>query len=117
VLPTLASIGAAKIPSECAGVNMAPMFVGKAVKQGPLFWEHEGSRAVRDGKWKITAVYPKGKWELYDIEADRPEQHDLAAKYPDRVKRMASQWETWAKENHAIPWIWNPPFEPSKPTG
>jgi len=117
VLPTLAAVGGAKTPPECAGVNMAPMFDGKAVNRGPLFWEHEGSRAVRDGKWKITAVYPKGKWELYDIEADRTEQRDLASKHPDRVKRMASQWETWAKENYAIPWIWNPPFEQSKSVG
>jgi arylsulfatase A-like enzyme len=117
VLPTLAAVAGANAPPECAGVNMAPMFEGKAVRRGPLFWEHEGSRAVRDGKWKITAVYPTGRWELYDIEADRTEQHDLAAKYPDRVKHMASQWERWAKENYAIPWIWTPQFEPMSALG
>ena len=114
VLPTLAAVAGAKAPAECAGVNMAPMFEGKSVNRGPLFWEHEGSRAVRDGKWKITAVYPRGRWELYDIEADRTEQNDLAAKHPDRVKHMAAQWEAWAKENHAIPWIWNPPYPAAK---
>ncbi len=114
VLPTLAAVAGAKAPPECAGVNMSPMFAAKAVNRGPLFWEHEGSRAVRDGKWKVTAVYPKGKWELFDIEADRTEQNDLAAKYPDRVKQMVTQWEAWAKANNAIPWIWNPPYEPSK---
>ena len=117
ILPTLAAVGGAKTPGECAGVNMAAMFTGKPVKRGPLFWEHEGSRAVRDGKWKITAVYPKGKWELFDIEADRTEQNDLASKYPDRVKQMASQWEVWAKQNQAIPWIWNPPYETGKSDG
>jgi arylsulfatase A-like enzyme len=111
VVPTLASIAGAKPPADCAGVNMASMFAGKTVNRGPLFWEHEGSRAVRDGKWKITAVYPKGKWELFDIEADRTEQNDLAAKHPDRVKRMAAQWEAWAKANQVVPWIWNPQYE------
>ncbi len=111
VLPTLASAAGAKPPAECAGVNMAPMFAGRPVNRGPLFWEHEGSRAVRDGKWKITAVYPTGKWELYDIEADRTEQVDLATRYPDRIRRMAAQWEAWAKANHAIPWIWKPQFD------
>jgi arylsulfatase len=110
VLPTLAAVGGAKTPLETAGVNMAPMLQGRKVNRGPLFWEHEGSRAVRDGKWKITAVYPKGEWELYDIEADRTEQVNLAAKHPSRVKRMAAQWETWARENKAIPWIWKPQF-------
>ena len=114
VLPTLAAVAGTKTPAECAGENMAPMFEGKPTRRGPLFWEHEGSRAVRDGRWKITAVYPKGKWELFDIEADRTEQNDLAAKYPDRVKHMAAQWEAWAKENNVIPWIWNPPFDASR---
>jgi len=110
ILPTLAGVAGTKPPAECAGVDMSPMLTGKPVKRGPLFWEHEGSRAVRDGKWKITAVYPKGKWELYDIEADRTEQNDVAARYPDRVRRMAAQWEVWAKANQAVPWIWNPPY-------
>ena len=115
VLPTLAAVAGAKAPAECAGVNMAPLFAGKPVNRGPLFWEHEGSRAVRDGKWKITAVYPTGKWELFDIEADRTEQNDLAANHPDRVRHMAAMWEVWAKENQAIPWIWNPPFRSGQP--
>jgi arylsulfatase len=110
ILPTLASVAGSKPPAACSGVDMSPMFSGKPVKRGPMFWEHEGSRAVRDGKWKITAVYPTGKWELYDIEADRTEQNDLAAKHPDRVRRMAAQWEAWARANQAVPWIWNPQY-------
>lgn len=110
LMPTFAAIAGAKPPADCPGVNMAPAFAGKSVAHGPLFWEHEGSRAVRDGKWKITAVHPLGAWELYDIEADRTEVHNLAAAQPERVKRMAAQWEQWAKQNHAIPWIWNPAY-------
>ena len=110
LFPTLAAVANAKVPSECEGFSMAPLLAGNKVNHPPLFWEHEGSRAVRDSKWKITAVYPKGKWELYDIEADRTEQDDLAAKFPDRVKKMAAQWEGWAKTNHAIPWIWKPQY-------
>jgi arylsulfatase len=110
VLPTLASVAGAKASPETQGVNLAPMLQGRRVDRGPLFWEHEGSRAVRDGKWKITAVYPKGEWELYDIQSDRTEQVNLATRYPDRVKRMAAQWETWARQNHVIPWIWTPQF-------
>lgn len=117
VLPTLASVAGAKVPAEVTGVNMAPMLQGKKVNRGPLFWEHEGSRAVRDGKWKITAVYPKGEWELYDIEADRTEQVNLAGRHPERVKRMAAQWEAWARKNRVIPWIWNPQFGESSSGG
>src|SRR5262245_16018675 len=96
VMPTLLSVAGAQTPAVCEGVNMGPMLAGKTVNRGPLFWEHEGSRAVRDGKWKITAVYPKGKWELYDIEADRTEQNDLSARQPALVKKMVAMWEKWA---------------------
>ena len=60
-----------------------------------LFWEHEGNRAVRDGRWKL--VSRKGHpWELYDIDADRTELHDLAARESERVARLEKAWEDWA---------------------
>ena len=110
VLPTLAAVAGGKAPAECAGENLAGRLTGRRVRRGPLFWEHEGSRAVREGKWKLTAVHPEGAWELYDIEADRTEMRNLAAAEPERVKRMAEMWARWAKENYAVPWIWKPAF-------
>jgi len=38
----------------------------------------------------------KEKWELYDIQSDRTELNDLAEKYPERVEKMKSDWQTWA---------------------
>jgi len=111
LLPTLAAVAGASAPPGIAGEDMSALFAGKKPRRGPLFWEHEGSRAVREGKWKLTAVHPEGKWELYDVEADRTEMHDLAAVHPGRVRRMATMWEEWARKNHVIPWIWSPPFE------
>ncbi len=110
MLPTLAGVAGAQTPPGLAGVNMAPMLAGKKVARGPIFWEHEGSRAVRDGKWKITAMAASGEWELYDIEADRSEMQNLAAAHPERVRRMAAQWEQWARDNNVVPWIWNPAY-------
>ena len=110
VLPTLAAVAGGRAPAECAGEDLAGRLAGRRVRRGPLFWEHEGSRAVREGKWKLTAVHPEGAWELYDIEADRTETRNLAAAEPERVKRMAEMWARWAKENYAVPWIWKPAF-------
>ena len=110
VLPTLAHIAGATPSAPTQGENMAALFQNKKPKRGPLFWEHEGSRAVRQGKWKLTAVHPTGPWELYDIEADRTELNNLAAQHPARVKSMAAQWNQWAHANNVLPWIWNPPY-------
>jgi arylsulfatase len=111
LLPTLAGVAGVRPPPGIAGVDLSAMFSGGRPARGPLCWEHEGSRAVRDGKWKLTAVAAGGGWELYDIEADRTELRNLAAAHPERVRRMAAQWEDWARQNQVVPWIWTPPYK------
>ena len=59
--------------------------------------------AVRDGQWKLVSKHP-GDWRLYDLEADRTEQHDLAAAQPDRAKQLGAQWGAWAKRVGVQPW-------------
>jgi arylsulfatase len=110
VMPTFAAAAGAKAPPQVEGMNLLPAFEGKRTTRGLLFWEHEGSRAVRDGKWKLTAVGPAGAWELYDMEADRTELNNLAVAHADRVRRMSTAWEQWAKRANVIPWIWRPQY-------
>ncbi|GLQ55809.1 arylsulfatase [Devosia nitrariae] len=86
----------------CEGVSLAPSFNDPAVTRPPLFWEHEGNAAVRDGKWKLVRNYP-GDWELYDMEADRTELNDLAPQFPDKVEGMARSYEEWAERCGVIP--------------
>ena len=113
-MPTCVELAAATYPSApmppMEGRSLVPMLQGKRIDRGPLYWEHEGSRAIRVGKWKAVAVNATGRWELYDIDADRTELHDLAAKQPERLKDMVRQWEQWARRTNAIPWMWNPQY-------
>ena len=44
-----------------------------------------------------------GPWQLYDIEADRTEMQDLAAKQPKTVESLSKKWAAWASENHVTP--------------
>jgi arylsulfatase len=46
----------------------------------------------------------KGPWELYDIEADRTEQHDLAEQKPELVNELSTKWEAWAARSDVDPW-------------
>ncbi len=98
------------------GKSLLPAFDDKPVERDALYWEHEGNRAVRVGKWKLVAKGPAGKWELYDLDADRTETNDLAAKHPERVKEMTAKWEAWARRAQVIPWIWEPAYGTGKPT-
>ena len=67
-----------------------------------MFWEHEGNAAVRIGPWKLVKRWPRD-WELYDMDADRTELHDLAAQQPQRVQEMSRLYDDWARRCGVIP--------------
>ena len=101
-LPTTTKAGTPPLPIE--GKNLLPVLRGESIaNRGMLFWEHEGNCAVRDGKWKLVSSFPN-TWELYDMDADRTELHDLADAMPERVNLMAEAYRNWAKRVCAQPW-------------
>jgi arylsulfatase len=85
------------------GRSLVPAFEGRTIQREALYWEHEGNRAVRVGKWKLAAKGENGPWELYDMEADRTEMHDLAAAEPDRVAELAAVWQAYAERANVLP--------------
>ena len=112
-MPTCVDLADAKYPGNVPpmeGRSLLPAFAGKPIVPEALYWEHEGNRAIRTGKWKAVALLPDGEWELYDMERDRMEMHNLASVQPQRVRAMAEQWEQWARRTHALPWPWQPAY-------
>jgi len=107
VMPTCLDVAGAKPAAEAPkpeGVSLLPALAGKSFERAqPIFWEHEGNKAVRAGQWKLVAKN-KGVWELYNIAADRPEQHDLAGKESERVNELSATWDAWAKRVGVRPW-------------
>jgi len=98
------------------GVSLRPAFSGECLdRPQPIFFEHEGNRAVRDGRWKLVAKGPAGHWELYDMAADRTEMQDVSASQPERLRTMVRQWEEWAARAQVLPWIWRPAYGENAP--
>ncbi|MDP6373506.1 MAG: arylsulfatase [Vicinamibacterales bacterium] len=94
--------GVATIPLE--GESLIPVFEGGAMMPDrPLYWEHEGNRAIRRGRWKLVAPY-QGEWELYDLQVDRTETSDLAAQRPAIAAELSGLWESWAARVGVVPW-------------
>ena len=114
IMATCVSVSGATYPLDHGGTKVTPMqgkslvptFTGGALARDAIYFEHEGNRAVRTGKWKLVAKGPGGKWELFDMEADRTETNDLARQYPEKVKELSEQWTNWASESLVTPWPW-----------
>jgi len=70
--------------------------------EGPLherlyFDGNDNTWAVREGKWKL--VYSKkGNLELYNLEDDALEKHNLAEEYPDKVSDLKVKYTSWRNE-------------------
>lgn len=111
IMPTCLDIAQTTYPAErkgekltpLQGISLRPIFQASPIdRKNPLFWDHEGNRAVRQGKWKLVAK-ANGPWELYDMESDRTEMHDLAAQHPDHVKQLSEAWDAWAARSNVLP--------------
>ncbi len=99
VMPTIAQIAGVKPPKGIDGISFLPTLLGKPEEQKRqeyLFWDfpgYGGQVAVRMGKWKgikrNLKKNPDAPLELYDLEKDPGEKHDLAGKNPAVAKKIA----------------------------
>ncbi len=115
VLPTVAKLIGAPLKPEVLidGRDIGPLLRGEAAARSPhealyFYWDRE-LQAIRSGRWKLhlphayrTLVgssagadgkpgpYKQGQIELslYDLEADRGEEQNVAAQHPAVVERL-----------------------------
>ena len=113
IMATCVEAAGANYPKEYKGQKIKPMegksllpalVNNKPLQREAIYWEHEGNRAIRQGQWKLVAKGREGKWELYDVDADRSEMHNLAVAQPERAKQMADLWQAYAERANVIPW-------------
>jgi arylsulfatase len=62
----------------------------------PIGTELFGSRALRQGDWKITDK-GDGQWHLFDIARDPGETKDLSTQEPARKSELVAAWDTYAR--------------------
>ena len=78
--------------------SLMPLLNGKKwSEERVLFWEHENGKAVRKGKWKLTALR-NGEWQLFDMEKDISETKNVADKHPEIVVELQKMWNDWAED-------------------
>lgn len=160
LLPTVCAITGVAAPADRTidGASMLPLFNGKAVpRRTPLYWHFNGALsrpkvAMRDGDWKILGhlnmpefqrgadIRPEEQkaiktaqitsYELYNLRNDIGEKNDLAAKEPERLKRMVTllqktyrevrdespMWPAWEWLRYEADRMQRPDYKGKRPT-
>ena len=77
------------------GKSLLPIFEGRTRKpHSALFFQYINHRAVIEDDWKLGSAFA-GPWELYRLDTDRTEVHNLAVKYPEKAEQLERLWLQW----------------------
>jgi len=98
-LPTAAEIAGTQAPEQLDGISMFPTLLGRPQtnQHDFLYWEfHERGfqQAVRMDNWKAVRPQAGETLELYDLNADLGEKHNIADQHPDIVARIEAYLKT-----------------------
>ncbi len=105
LMPTCVEVAGATYPTERAGrkilptegASLMPLLTGGDRPSRPIFIEHEESKALRDGDWKLVQERGGHPPELYNLARDPAEMHNLAREEPGRLGTMMADWDAWAR--------------------
>ncbi len=89
-----------KLPFE--GRSFLPILQGRPEAWAPhaeLHWAHNKGRATRVDGWKLVAD-GREPWELYRIDEDGTELHDLAPTLPGKVAELEKLHEAWERRTN-----------------
>jgi len=129
ILPTLAELAGAECP-PVDGVSLVPTLRGREQEIRPwLHFEHapcysqaQAFHAITDGRYKYIWRTTDGSEQLFDLEADPHEEHDLARDESQRellgtwrtrmVQRLAERPEGFSDGKSLIP---GRPYKPLQP--
>ena len=96
VMPTIASVAGATLPSDVVidGVDLMPTLTGvsdEALQDRPLFWEADHNQIVRFQDWKLQIndrpTDGLKRW-LFDLSVDPTEQINLVDARPDKAAEL-----------------------------
>jgi arylsulfatase A-like enzyme len=102
------------VQSSFDGVSMRYSFGDPSAPSArrTQFYSMLGSRGIWHDGWKAITTHPTisgwshfndDTWELYHIDTDRSELHDLAAEHPGKLRELVNLWFAEAGANEAFP--------------
>ena len=119
VVPTLLELLKLQAPDMHQGLSQLPihgtsMAYSFDAADAPThkrvqYYEMLGDRGIWCDGWKAVTRHHKGddfeqdRWELYHLEQDFSESHDLAASHPDKLRELVERWWTEAGRYDVLP--------------
>lgn len=119
IVPTVLDLIGIEAPVERRGIEQLPLdgvsmvdtitAPATADRRRTQYFETDGHRAIWADGWKAVAFHPRGEpfendqWELYHVDEDFSECHDLAATHPDKLAEMIELWWDQARRNQVLP--------------
>ncbi len=114
LLPTFFAAGGGEVDSlrNVDGVDLMPYILGKneARPHQVMYWKKENRGVIRDGDWKLLR-FPDRPAELYNLAEDIKEHNNLAAEYPEKVKKMFKQLFEWELTLERPRWLLKREYE------
>lgn len=118
--PSVLEMAGIRLNTPVDGISYIPVLKNPAMVKNdrpllfhyPNRWtsnEDEGyawSSGMRYGKWKLVYLMKQQKLELYDIEKDLGEQHDLSKSDPQQLKELARLMTAELKRKGAQMPVW-----------
>lgn len=88
------------------GKSIVPVLKGRKFEERPFYWHYphygnQGGRPVsimRKGVWKLIHFWEDGHNELYNLNTDIHEDHNLAVTESKRTSEMSKKLLNWLKE-------------------
>jgi arylsulfatase len=130
IVPTILDCCGITFPSKLNGYDQVPLpgvsmrysFDDEAAETAKerQYYAMLGTRGMWQKGWKVVAVhgptsgighFDADEWELYHVEEDRSEAHNLAAEKPEKVKELVELWFEEAGKYNVLPLDDRRPFE------
>ncbi|HZO26682.1 MAG TPA: arylsulfatase [Chloroflexota bacterium] len=101
--------GEAQLPVH--GTSLAYTFdrADAPTRKATQYFELLGDRGLWHDGWKAVARHEKGtdfeqdRWELYHLDRDFSECHDLSAEQPEKLEQLVQRWWTEAGKYGVLP--------------
>jgi arylsulfatase A-like enzyme len=69
-----------------------------------LFWRTDFNKTVRHGKWKLILNVRDDLVMLFNLDADKSEQHDVKMEHPEIVSHLLERMAAWERDMKPPAW-------------